>query len=169
MAACTSPPLSSSRLDSSGLTVVTVADAILLARPVRTLAASARDYAYIGPVEINRMGKREYFFWIGLASTVDRDLLGLNPADAIALALFVDQKPMVLSLSDWDTRLDIPPYESEAPVYAMLAAQTSLDQIHRIARATSVELHIIATESDAARYEAWEGSWSSWDGFPEAK
>ena len=60
----------SSRLDSSGLTVATEASAVVFANPVRTFAAGARDYAYLGPVEINRMGDRQYFLWVGLASTI---------------------------------------------------------------------------------------------------
>ena len=167
LVACTTEPPKTSRLDSSGLTVVTLPDSIVLARPVRTLAAGARDYAYVGPVEINRMGKREYYFWIGLASTVDRDLVGLDPDDAIALALIVDGEPMILSLSEWDTRLDTPPYIPTAPVYAVLAAQTSLDQIQHVAAAESVELHVIAASDSVAHYRPWHGSWATWTAFPE--
>ena len=179
---CSTEVPKSSRLDSSGLTVVTHSDAMMLARPVRTLAAGARDYAYVGPVEINRMGKREYFFWVGLASTVDRELNGLTPDDAVALALVIDDEPMVLPLVEWDTDLDLPPYEATAPIYATLAAPTSLDQIHRIATAESVELHIIPDTNDSASYEtelgtsastrhgtqyrAWHGDWTTWSAFP---
>lgn len=155
-----------SRLDSSGLTVVTNNAAIMLARPVRTLAAGARDFAYIGPVQINRMGRRDYFFWIGLASTVDRDLVGLEPANAVALAIVVDDEPMILSLSEWDTSLDQPPYQSTVPVYATLMAPTSLDQIHRIAAAESIDIHLIAGADSAHRYHAWQATWSAWSEFP---
>ena len=170
LAGCTTHTIQSSitttRLDSGGLTVVTLADAIVFARPVRTLAAGARDYAYIGPVEINRMGNRQYFLWVALASTVDRDLVGLAPEDAVALALVVDENPMVLPLREWDTTLDTPPYDSTTPVYATLAAHTSLDQIHRIATANTVELHfIVDTGANAARYQQWEGTWSSLSEF----
>lgn len=165
MACAAEVPVTSSRLDSSGLTVVTLADAILLARRVRTLAAGARDYAYVGPVEVNRMGHREYYFWIGLASTVDRDRAGLAPPDAVALALIVDDVPMILPLTEWDQSLDVPPYDMTAPVYATLAAPTSLDQIHRIASANSVELHVIVNAGSTAQYRKWQGSWTSWSGF----
>ena len=166
LAGCTVGLPQTSRLDSSGLTVVTIHDAVMLARPVRTLAAGARDFAYIGPVEINRMGRRDYYLWIGLASTVDRDLVGAMPTDAVALAVFVDDEPMILPLSEWDTSLDLPPYQSTVPVYATLMASTSLDQIHRIAAAKSVELHLIAGTDNAHRYRAWQATWSSWSEFP---
>lgn len=163
---CSAEPPKTSRLDSSGLTVVTQDSAIMVARPVRKLAAGARDFAYIGPVEINRMGHRDYYFWIGLASTVDRDLVGLVPANAIALAVVVDDEPMILPLSEWATSLDVPPYQSTVPVYVTLMAQTSLDQIHRIAEAKSVEIHVIADTDTALRYQAWQGTWSAWSAFP---
>lgn len=166
ISACATEAPYASRLDSSGLTVSTLSEAIILARPVRTLAAGARDYAYIGPVEINRMGHRDYFLWIGLASTVDRELAGLVPANPVALILIVDEKPMILPLSAWDTRLDVSPYVGTAPVYAKLSAQTSLDQIHRIAAAQSVELLIVADTDFIAQYQTWEGAWTSWSEFP---
>ena len=166
LAACSAQVRQTARLDSSGLTVVTLADAMLLARQVRTVAAGARDYAYVGPVEINRMGQHDYFFWIGLASTVDRELLRLAPDDPVALTIIIDGEPMFLPLVEWDTRLDTPPYTATAPIYATLAASTSLDQIHRIAAAESVELHIIASGDAAARYQTWQGDWTSWSAFP---
>ena len=166
LAGCSVDLPRTSRLDSSGLTVVTNQEVIMLARPVRTLAAGARDFAYIGPVEINRMGRRDYYFWIGLASTVDRDLVGTLPEEAVALAVFVDDEPMILPLSVWDTSLDLPPYHATVPVYATLMAPTSLDQIHRIAAAKSVELHLIAGVDSAHRYRAWQAAWSTWSEFP---
>ncbi len=165
LAGCTTQSSSVSRLDSSGLTVVTLTDAIVFARPVRTLAAGARDYAYIGPIEINRMGDRQYYLWIALASTVDRGLAGLDPAHAVELVLVVDESPMVLPLIEWDTTLDHPPYNSTTPIYATLAAHTSLDQIRRIAGANSVELHFVVAAGNTARYQRWQGEWTALSEF----
>jgi len=162
---CATQSSSVSRLDSSGLTVVTLTDAIVLARPVRTLAAGARDYAYVGPIEINRMGDRQHFLWIALASTVDRELAGLDPQHAVELVLVVDESPMVLPLVEWDTTLDHPPYNSTTPIYATLAAHTSLDQIRRIASASAVELHLVVAAGNTARYQSWQGEWTAFSEF----
>ena len=164
---CSAQPAKTSRLDSSGLTIVTHDDVVIVARLARKLAAGAHDIAYIGPVEINRMGHRDYYFWIGLASTVDRDLVGVAAANNVALALVVDGEPMILPLSEWDTSLDIPPYPSTVPIYETLMASTSLDQIHRIADAESIEIHMIADADNAVRYQAWHGTWSTWSEFPD--
>lgn len=169
LAGCASVPETRSRLDSSGLTVVALADAIVLAHPVRTLAAAARDYAYIGPVEINRMGQRHYLLWIGLASTIDRELVGANPPEATALVIIVDGEPMELSLAEWDMSLDLPPYDATAPVYDVLAARASLDQIGRIAAADSVELHVVQGNDVTAQYVTWHGTWASWSAFVDER
>ncbi len=168
MFACTTQTPVTSRLDSRGLTVVALDDAIVLARPVRRLTVAARDYAYIGPVEINRMGQRDHYLWLGLASTVDRAFADVSPADAELLAILVDGQPMILPLTKWSADLDRPPYATVVPVYATLSARASLDQIQRIADATSIEVHIISNSGVAARYRMWQGAWSSWSLFGRA-
>ena len=167
LASCARFPVEHSRLDSSGLTVVTLGEAVLLAHPVPRAAAGARDYAYIGPVEINRMGYREFYLWVSLASTIDREFLGLTPADATELVLIVDDEAMQFSVGDWNTDLDVAPYASPAPVYATLEVSTTLDQIRRIAAAETVELHLIAATNANSQYQFWKGDWGEWQKFPE--
>lgn len=166
LSACAELPAEHSRLDSSGVTVVTLGEAVLLAHAVPNVAAGARDYAYIGPVEINRMGNRDYYLWISLASTIDREFLGLIPVDATELVLVVDNEPMQFPIGDWNTDLDVAPYASTAPVYATLEVSTTLDQIHRIATAETVELHLIATTNANSHYQFWNGDWAEWQKFP---
>ena len=73
---------------------------------------------------------------------------------------------MLLPLSAWQTDLDIPPYESSAPVYATFAADTSLDQIRRIAGAEFVELYLVTSDQLDARYLPWDRQWMAWVRFP---
>lgn len=164
-AGCAMQPSGLSRLDSSGVTVVTLSDVIVFARPVRAIAAAARDYAYVGPIQVNRMGDRQNYLWIALASTVDRELVGLDPTHAVALVLMVDEVPMEFPLVEWDTTLDAPPYIATVPIYATLAAHTSLDQIHHIASANSIELHLVVGAGNTARYQHWQGAWTAFARF----
>lgn len=166
LAGCAAETPRASRLDSSGVTVVTEPAAVVFANPVRTVATGARDYAYLGPVEINRMGHRQYYFWIGLASTIDQDYVQREPLAADTLVLIVNGEPMLLPLSEWQANLDIPPYESSAPVYATFAADTSISQIHRIADAEFVELYLIEGDELDARYLPWDRLWTAWRSFP---
>lgn len=162
---CASSKSVQSRLDSSGLTVVTLDEVIVLARPTRHLATVARDYVYLGPVEINRMGTLEHYVWVGMASTVDRALAVEPEPEAATLALLVDGVPMALSLLPWDKELDEPPYESSVPIYESFGARASLDQIKRIAQAESVEVHIITATGASVDYQKWQGQWSVWSGI----
>jgi hypothetical protein len=163
---CAADLQSPSRLDSSGLTVVTEPAAVVFANPSRTLATGARDYAYLGPVEINRMGRRQYYFWVGLASTIDQDYVQRELPDVDTLVLIVNGEPMLLPLSEWQMDLDAPPYQSSAPVYAVFSAATSISQIHRIADAEFIELYLVDGDDLDARYLPWDRLWVAWRGFP---
>ena len=162
IAGCATEASVTSRLDSSGFTVATMGDAIVLSRPTPRLAAAMRDYAYVGPVEINHMGKRDHYLWVGLASTVDRTFDSISPDTAETMVLLVDGQPMMLPLDKWITSLDQSPYETIAPLYATLSARASLNQIKRIASALSVEVHIIASDGNVAHYRMWQGDFPSW-------
>jgi hypothetical protein len=158
---CTSTavPLES-RLDlNTGLTVQTLETPIVLARPIPRLATSARDYAYLGPVEINRMGTREYFLWIGMGSTLDRGFVGEPRPTATTLHLMLDGEPMPLPLSAWHQDTDTPPYAVGTPVHEHLRTRVSLDQLRRIARAKSIDVHIAAADTTTDRYRLWGGRW----------
>ena len=169
MSACGTQPPIVSRLDTSGITIVTLDDAVVLARPVRRITAAARDYAYIGPVQINRMGNRDHYLWIGLASTVDRAFADVSPAKVSTLALLVDGQPMTLPLKEWSMKLDESPYESTVPIYAALSAHASLDQIQRIASANTVAVHIVTDSGQSTRYQRWHGAWQAWSGFTDTR
>ncbi len=167
VAGCSIQPDKNSRLDSSGITVVALPDAVVLAHRLPTVAAGAREYVFIGPVEINNMGRRDYFLWLSLASTIDRDFVGVPYTGASQLVLLVDNEPMQFAVKPWRTALDTPPYVSSAPIHETLAAQATLDQIHKIANASTVEVHLVDETNSNARYHLWTGSLSAWRGFPE--
>ena len=168
LAACASEPPVVSRLDSSGLTIVTLDDALVLSRPAHGIAAVVQDYAYVGPVRVNRMGEIDNYLWIGLASTVDREFANEDQAHAIAFVLLIDGQPMLLELEHWEATLDASPYATVAPVYATYGARASLDQIDRIAAATTVEAMFVTERGIAERYRAWQGKWDAWTVFVNA-
>jgi len=167
---CAAPgePLDS-RLDrSSGLTVVSQTEVIVLARPMPSMATTARDYAYLGPVEINRMGVREHYLWLGIGSTLDRGFFGATLPRPTALHLVVDGGPMTLPLSGWNEDIETPPYTVSTPVQQHLRTRVSLDQLNRIANAASVDVHIVAGENASAQFELWTGRWSELAIFTDA-
>lgn len=162
LTSCTSKQVLQSRLDeSTGLTVVTLPEPLVLARPTR-FSAAARDYAYLGPVEINRGGAREHFLWIGLATTLDRERIAEPLPEASTLALIVDGLPMLLPLSEWNPDLEVPPYAGNTPVYLTLAARASADQIRRVAAAGSISVNIVTKSGKTVPYKVWSGERPGW-------
>jgi hypothetical protein len=114
------------------------------------------------------MGRREHYLWVGLGTTVDRELLQAAPDNAAALLVFVDGQAMLLPLSAWVEPLDNPPYRTSVPLHASLTARASLDQIQRIAKAALVEVRIVATDGTSMGYQMWQGDWPSWSLFAHA-
>jgi hypothetical protein len=59
--------------DESTAATVTIADtSLVFARERTDLAVNARDYLSLAPIEINRAGKRSYFWLAYVWSTIDR-------------------------------------------------------------------------------------------------
>jgi hypothetical protein len=77
LAACAAPGSSIiERLDpATGTTIVRSGQAAVFARGEPGYSRSARDYLYIGPVETDRQGVREYYLWVGIGTTLDRGFI----------------------------------------------------------------------------------------------
>lgn len=56
----------------TGVTITALAQPLILAHAEPRISNTLRDYLYVGPVEVNEMGKRTYYLWIGPFSTLDR-------------------------------------------------------------------------------------------------
>ncbi|MFW2405545.1 MAG: hypothetical protein ACN4GT_12320 [Gammaproteobacteria bacterium] len=166
--ATTSDPLESNLDKRSGLTVANLQQVIVLAHPVPGRTTAARDYAYLGPIEINRMGQREHYLWVGMASTLDRKFFSDGRPTPTTLQLLLDGSPMTLPLTAWDDDMTTAPYTVSAPVQAQLRARVSLDQLEHIAKADSVEVRFVARPTASDRYELWGGDWSELATFAEA-
>jgi hypothetical protein len=70
-AGCAAESPLTSALDSKGRTEVRATTVIALARPAPRFSEAARDYLYLAPVEVNEMGLRRHYLWLGLATTID--------------------------------------------------------------------------------------------------
>jgi len=82
--------------ETSAVNVTVTRQALIFARERSDLAANARDYVTLAPLEINRSGDR-HCFWLGyIWSTIDRR--GGEPivADGDQLVLLADGRPIRL-------------------------------------------------------------------------
>jgi hypothetical protein len=157
------------RLDEkSGATVVADERAIVFARTETRYSRSGRDYLYLGPVETNRQGVREYYVWVGVASTLDRGYIA--PDGTVPDRLFIDlaDGPMELVLLPWRER---EPTLGEGAVYGTavrvseeLAARVTLDQLRVLAREPLRSLRTTDREGRERSYSRWDGE-TGWPTF----
>ena len=160
--ACASVASVNGRFDeNTGLTVAWLNEPVVLSRSVPRIATAARDYAYVGPLQINRRGVIESYVWVGAASTVDRAAIGEALPVPATLVLVLDGVPMHLPLEDWVAEL-APPYRVAAPVVASRVARVAAAQLSRIAAARTVEAHLATADGVERSYALWSGSYGSW-------
>ena len=168
MGCSTREPLNSWFDEDSALTFVALQEPVVAARPVIRVSVSGRDYAYLGPLEMNQMGRRNRYLWLGMASTVDRAFAGKARPLATQLVLDVDGLLMDFALQPWSSDSGELPYPVSTPVYQSFVTRVSMDQIDRIAAAESVSVRLVMEDGTAAGYRLWAGGWTTWSAFVAA-
>ena len=165
MSGCASAPVVESRFDEqTGLTLVWLDEPVVLAYTVPRVATTARDYAYLGPLQLNRLGEIESYVWVGVASTLDRAAIDEQPPALTHLVLLLDGVPMQLQLEPWTEGVE-PPYVIPAPLLFSQQARVAGDQLQRIASARRVEARFTTADGVDRRYTLWRGDYSAWNQF----
>jgi hypothetical protein len=164
IAGCGAPFTALERLDErAGLMLSRAGEALVFARTERRYSRSGRDYLYIGPVEVNRQGVREYFLWVGVASTLDRAFIAAPAAAAPrTLVIVVDGEPLELPLLPWHELVRTsevrPVYATAVPLSVELGARVTLQQLALFDRAP---LEAVAVETGGGTprsFGRWGGS-----------
>ena len=157
------------RLDAtSGVTLRGAQEAIAFARTESRYSRSARDYIYLGPVETNRQGRRDYYLWVGIATTLDRGFVAPTRDTPQTLQIELRGEPMVLTLLPWSERaaglqrseLYTPP----VTVQIELAARVALDQLDLMATEAPSSIRVADGEGRTQLYSRWDDE-SAWLGF----
>lgn len=142
---------------------------LVFARERTDLAANARDYITLAPVEINRTGTRRYF-WTGyIWSTIDRrgrEQL-LSPGDE--LVLIADGRPMKLRADDRSLRdqgVGEPPVP--APTRTAIAVLYAADpeSIAYVSRASELRIELIRSDTNDP-FVLWKDARQSVRAFSE--
>ena len=148
------------RLDEHGVTITSDAAPLVFARTESRYSRSARDYLYLGPVETNRQGIRDYYLWVGIATTLDRGFIAPTMEIPHMLYLSVHGEPIELALRPWsevlrDGGLE-PPYETAVDTDTALAARVTLQQLELLAAEPLAEVAIATAAGDTREYFRWE-------------
>jgi hypothetical protein len=154
----------------SGLTVVADDSPAVFARTLGQFSRSARDYVYLGPVDINERGVHEYYLWVGMASTIDRDFLAAELQVPTVLILEIDGVPMEFELKSRDERL---PRLAGRSLYAPavlpwqeLAARVTLNQLALMLNAKIDSVRVGTDAGSTIEYVRWDDS-PTWSTFAE--
>ena len=159
LSGCASPaPTISDKLDeTTGVTVTFVETPLVLYRETPAQAAYARDYAHVGPIQINRSGNYLYYLWVGSWANMQRSRVSEHRDGFESIVVFADGEPLVLELSGW-TPAAIGVSESTylKPVASSTDAyyRVTVDQIRMIAAARDIRLR--TSGSRPKEYELWD-------------
>lgn len=160
LAACAaSTPVIQETLDpGTGVTVLRSTAPMIFFRDNSGQAAHARDYIYVGPIEVNRMGARSHYLWLGIWSTIRDDERQLdNRAGFDNVILFVDGEPFPLELAGWtldSIGVTEPVYVKPVASAADAYYEVTLDQIRLLAAAQRIELRVGSVRP--MHYELWD-------------
>lgn len=128
----------------TGVTVTHATAPIVLYRDNSSYAAHARDYVYLGPVEINRMGDYSYYLWLGIWSTISDAERSYQRDGFESITLYADGEPLQLELVGWTLEsigVSEPVYVKPVASAADAYYRVTIDQIRLIADAREIELH----------------------------
>jgi hypothetical protein len=158
--------------EQSGATIVRGPAVFVYARTEARYSRSARDYVYLGPVETNRQGVREYFLWVGVATTIDRGFIAPEAQKPLALYVEVQGEPIELPLKDWHelvpTGFTKPMYSTTVPVREELAARVTLQQLVLIGGASPGSVSLVTGDNSGPRtFVRWNGA-ANFDEFVAA-
>lgn len=145
--------------ETTAASITASSTSLVFARENTDLAANARDYITLVPVEINTSGKRAYF-WSGyLWSTIDRRTRQSWLPEGANLVLLADGRPIPLhrsgrALKDHGAEAPITPPPVRSAMAVLFA--TSPEEIAYVARASEVRIELLHSDTSEP-FLLWRG------------
>ena len=134
------------------------------------LATNARDFASLGALEVNRVGERSYYLWLGLWSTIDRrsDTTAPFRQNNAVLTVFANDRsislerftrdPGRIGTTDWAYIVDDP--QARHAYY-----RVTVDELRLMAASEILTLSVGASAEAMHVYRHWDQDKSSLDSF----
>jgi hypothetical protein len=149
------------RLDpQSTLMVVTDAELLVFARTDSRYSRSARDYVYLGPVEVNERGTRQYYLWIALSSMIDRAFLDADLALPDTLYIELAGAPVEFELRPPEkilpTLAGLAFYDPAVTPGAVRIARITVDQLRLLSQRELQSIRLGTIDEPSREYLLWE-------------
>ena len=130
--------------EATGITVASLLEPAVFYREEPLLAANARDYVSMGPVELNRAGRRDYALWLLYWTTIDRVPRADLGSDPVYLML--DGEPMELK-TDKTAQVSAPdlgrsPYAKPIDAGTVIVYPVTRDQLRRLSEARDIRIQV---------------------------
>ncbi len=141
----------------TGVTVTRAASPLVFYRENSASAAHARDFVYVGPVLVNRMGQYDFYLWMGIWSTMRESDPSRQRDGFESIVIYTDGEPLQLELRGWTLNsigVSEPVYMKPVSSAADAFYAVTQDQIRLIAEADDIRLRTASVRSQ--RYELWE-------------
>jgi hypothetical protein len=146
--------------ERAGMTIVRAAEPLVFARTDPRYSRSARDYLYIAPIETNRQGVKEYYLWVGVASTIDRSFVAATAETPTVFYVTVGGEPMEFPLRPFAEvvrRTTVSPvYATAVPLQIELGARVTLQQLELLDAAGLDAIGVAADDTPLRTYTRWE-------------
>lgn len=141
----------------TGATITRAAAPFVMYRDLSARSAFGRQYVYVGPVQVNNMGERYHYLWLGIWGTSDAADHGATMANFESIVIYADGEPLRLDVKGWtpgsigaSTSVYVQPVASALGGYY----RVTIDQMRLIAE--SRDLEIRAGIAQPQRYLPWD-------------
>lgn len=150
----------------TAVTITTASAPLVFYRDSSHRAAFARDFVYLGPIQVNRMGSYRYYLWLGIWSAIP-DVVPSDRRDGFeSVTIFADGEPLQLEVAGWREEsigASEPVYTKPVASAADAYYEVTIDQIRLIAE--SRDLRILSTGPEQLSFEPWDNQQSAFDGL----
>lgn len=153
------------RLDPlTGVTITRASSPLVMYRDMSAQSAFGREYVYVGPIQVNNMGDRRHYLWLGIWGTSDTKDRNETMNDFETIVIYADGEPLSLEVGGWNPgSIGASDSVYVKPVAAALDGyyRVTIDQMRLIAEARDLEIR--AGVVRPKRYFPWDSPESSSD------
>lgn len=152
--------------ERTGMTIATLQAPIEFVETGMLSVGRHSSFAYLGPVEWDRMGEIRYGLWMHVAPGNDRAVVDItNPA---AVSLSLDDALVPLSILE-APRLGLEPYASAVPWGQTAYFALSAELLKRLASADRLTLHFRGLDAQRVDFEAIRASLPALEAFARSR
>jgi len=136
----------------TGMTIATLQAPVEFVEAGMMSAGKHSSFAYLGPVEWDRMGEIRYGLWMHVAPGNDRPVADITTPAAVSLSVDAEVVPLLSMLEV--PQLGLEPYRGAAPWGQTAYFTLTAELLKRLASADRLTLHIRGADGRSVDFES---------------